>query len=305
MRVALNHDVPIQAINDPFIAAKQIVELLQSDPVYGRYQGEVKAKDEDEVVVDGMPIKTTGKFQPEDIPWEESGVDLVIETTGVYRTKQEAGRHKVKKVIVAVPWVDDSDARIFIAGITEQESKSGDKVISAGSMMLNVMAPVVKEFDRKWGIEMFSATFIADPPPVEDKQLGIIAAPEHKTHGSSAEALGRIFPSLEGRAIVSKIHVRLDSGASNCTFVLKLKNPVDQDSITRLIKNKSSPKLMGWTMDHVTAADLKGARNPCTVSLRDTKMVGDSLVRLVGFYDRDFAYASRVVDLIKTHSSHW
>ncbi len=119
MRVALANNLTIKAINDPFITGKQILALLKSDPLYGRFEGEVWMENDFTLVVDGMAIKATGKLQPEDIPWEEEyEVDVVIETTAAYKTKDYAGRHRVKKVIVTMPWVDDTDARIFIAGIT-------------------------------------------------------------------------------------------------------------------------------------------------------------------------------------------
>ncbi len=175
-----------------------------------------------------------------------------------------------------------------------------NRVISAGSMMVNVIAPIIKEFDERWGIEMISATFVADPAPAEDMQLGSIAAGQQKAFGDSAEALDRIFPKLKGRIAVSKFPVRLYSGASACAFVIKLHKRIDKDSFKAFVKEKKDTDHIGWTMEKVTAQDVKGAKKSCTVSLRDTKIVGEDLVRLVGFYDRDFAYATRVVDLIKT-----
>jgi glyceraldehyde 3-phosphate dehydrogenase len=311
LRASLNNpNIQVVSINDPFIDLEYMVYMFKYDSTHGQFKGTVEAVD-GKLVVNGFPITVHAEKDPKAIPWGTDEALYVVESTGVFTTIDKASAHLAggaKKVIISAP---SADAPMFVCGVNLDAYKPEYKVISNASCTTNCLAPLVKIIDDAFGVEEGLMTTVhattatqktVDGPSGKDWRAGrgaganIIPA----TTGA-AKAVGKVIPHLNGKLTGMSFRVP-NPDVSVIDLTVRLKNPASYDQIKAAVREASDGPMkgiMGYTEDEVVSTDFIGDSRS---SIFDTK-AGISLnlhfVKLISWYDNEFGYSTRVVDLIE------
>ena len=306
-----NPNVEVVAINDPFIDTEYMVYMLKYDTVHGRFKGSVEAKD-GKLVVNGKAINCYTAMKPEEIPWKESGAEYVIESTGVFTEIEKTKGHLTagaKKVLITAP---SKDAPMFVMGVNHETYKSDMTVISNASCTTNCLAPLAKVVNDNWGIVEGLMTTVhattatqktVDGPSKKDWRGGRAAAGNIiPSSTGAAKAVGKVIPELNGKLTGMAFRVpTLDVSVVDLTC--RLAKPAKMEEIKAAMKAASEGALKGilaYTEDEVVSSDFIGEE--CT-SVFDAKagiQLNDTFVKLVAWYDNEWGYSCKVVDLL-TH----
>lgn len=310
LRAALQRsDLKVVAINDPFIAADYASYMFKYDSTHGRYTGEVSTKG-DSIVVDGHEIKVFGEKDPAQIPWGKSGVDYVVESTGVFKNLDGAQKHidaGAKKVVVTAP----SDAPMFCVGVNEQQYKSDIKIVSNASCTTNCLAPLAKVVHDKFGIEEGLMTTVhsltatqktVDGPSHKDWRGGRTASGNIiPSSTGAAKAVGKVIPDLNGKLTGMSLRVpTVDVSVVDLTA--RLKKSTTYEEISEAIKAASNGPLkgiIGYTEDAVVSTDFIGSTYSSIFDQKAGIMLSPTFVKLISWYDNEFGYSVRVVDLLE------
>lgn len=299
----------VAAIND-LMDPKTLAHLLKYDSVHRRFPGEVKAL-ENGVSVNGKIIKITAEKDPSLLGWGKMGVDIVIESTGVFTKKEKLQLHidaGAKKVILTAPPKDDLDAMIVI-GVNDSSLKPEHKIISNASCTTNCLAPMVKVLDDVFGIQKgFMTTVHAytndqvmlDQPHKDLRRARAGAANILPTTTGAAKAVGKVLPNLKGKLDGFALRVPVPDG-SLTDFVCILNKEATKEEINTAMKKASENDLKGileYCEDPVVSTDIIGNSYSCIFDSLST-MVSGNLVKVVGWYDNEWGYSCRVVDLMK------
>lgn len=294
-------------INDLTDAAT-LAHLLKYDSVHGRFKGEVKIEGND-LIVNGDRIKITAEKDPSKLNWKD--VDVVIESTGVFRDKESCMKHVsagAKKVILTVPPKGDVDAMIVL-GVNEDALKGSEKVISNASCTTNCLAPMVKVLHDAFGIEKGFMTTVhsytndqqlLDLPHKDLRRARAAAVSIIPTTTGAAKAIGKIIPDLKGQLDGFSLRVPTPDG-SITDFVATLKKEVTAEEVNAAFKKAAEGELKGiveYTEDPIVSADIVGSTYSTIFDAQST-MANGKLVKVVGWYDNEYGYSCRVVDLIK------
>ena len=304
-----NQKVDVVAINDPFIDLDYMVYMLKYDTVHGRFNGEVSIKG-DKLVVNGKEISVFACMNPEEIPWGECGVDFVAEATGVFTTTEKASAHikaGAKKVVITAP---SADAPMFVMGVNNDKYDSSMTVISNASCTTNCLAPLAKVVNDKFGlVEGLMTTVHAttatqktvDGPSKKDWRGGRGAAFNIiPSSTGAAKAVGKVIPELNGKLTGMAFRVPT-ADVSVVDLTCKLEKSATYDEIVAAIKEAADGELKGilsYTEDAVVSSDF--IHDPHT-SIFDVKAgiaLTDNFVKLVSWYDNEWGYSNKVVDLI-------
>lgn len=304
-----NQKVDVVAINDPFIDLDYMVYMLKYDTVHGRFNGEVSVKG-DKLVVNGKEISVFACMNPEEIPWGECGVDFVAEATGVFTTTEKATAHikaGAKKVVITAP---SADAPMFVMGVNNDKYDSSMTVISNASCTTNCLAPLAKVVNDKFGlVEGLMTTVHAttatqktvDGPSKKDWRGGRGAAFNIiPSSTGAAKAVGKVIPELNGKLTGMAFRVPT-ADVSVVDLTCKLEKSATYDEIVAAIKEAADGELKGilsYTEDAVVSSDF--IHDPHT-SIFDVKAgiaLTDNFVKLVSWYDNEWGYSNKVVDLI-------
>ena len=304
-----NQKVDVVAINDPFIDLDYMVYMLKYDTVHGRFNGEVSVKG-DKLVVNGKEISVFACMNPEEIPWGECGVDFVAEATGVFTTTEKASAHikaGAKKVVITAP---SADAPMFVMGVNNDKYDSSMTVISNASSTTNCLAPLAKVVNDKFGlVEGLMTTVHAttatqktvDGPSKKDWRGGRGAAFNIiPSSTGAAKAVGKVIPELNGKLTGMAFRVPT-ADVSVVDLTCKLEKSATYDEIVAAIKEAADGELKGilsYTEDAVVSSDF--IHDPHT-SIFDVKAgiaLTDNFVKLVSWYDNEWGYSNKVVDLI-------
>ncbi|MBE7014999.1 MAG: type I glyceraldehyde-3-phosphate dehydrogenase [Ruminococcaceae bacterium] len=304
-----NQKVDVVAINDPFIDLDYMVYMLKYDTVHGRFNGEVSVKG-DKLVVNGKEISVFACMNPEEIPWGECGVDFVAEATGVFTTTEKASAHikaGAKKVVITAP---SADAPMFVMGVNNDKYDSSMTVISNASCTTNCLAPLAKVVNDKFGlVEGLMTTVHAttatqktvDGPSKKDWRGGRGAAFNIiPSSTGAAKAVGKVIPELNGKLTGMAFRVPT-ADVSVVDLTCKLEKSATYDEIVAAIKEAADGELKGilsYTEDAVVSSDF--IHDPHT-SIFDVKAgiaLTDNFVKLVSWYDNEWGYSNKVVDLI-------
>jgi glyceraldehyde 3-phosphate dehydrogenase len=300
-------DVEIVAIND-LTDIKTIVHLLKYDSCYGKYEREVFADEEkSEIIVDGTIIKYFNETDPEKLPWQELGVDIVLECTGIFEDKIGAGKHiaaGAKKVILSSPSKDDTP--VFILGINENEYK-GENIISNGSCTTNCLAPIVKVLDDNFGLDKgFMTTThsytndqrLLDLPHRDLQRARAAGLNIIPTTTGAAKTVGKIFKHLDGK--LDGISLRVPTPVvSIVDFICNIQKNASVEEINEAFENASQNGLrdiLGIEKEKLVSMDFKGDPRSSIVDLSLT-MANGNLVKVVGWYDNEWGYANRLVEM--------
>ena len=299
----------IVAIND-LTDAKTLAHLLKYDSTHGRFKGEVKAKDKS-IVVNGKEVDILSIKDPSELPWKKEGVKVVVESTGVFREKDKIALHLkagAEKVLLTVPAKDEID-NMIVLGVNDNALKSTDKIVSNASCTTNCLAPMVKVLNDTFGVEKGLMTTIhaytndqriLDFPHKDLRRARAAAENIIPTTTGAAKAVGNIIPALKGKINGMAIRVPVKCG-SVTDFVAILKKNATVDDINLAFKKASSGAMKGileYTEDPIVSSDIVGSTYSCIFDAKSTMTIADNMVKVVGWYDNEWGYSCRVVDLI-------
>jgi glyceraldehyde 3-phosphate dehydrogenase len=300
-------EVPV--IND-LTDAKTLAHLLKYDSVHGKYPGEVKAT-ENGISVNGKEIKIMAEKDPSRLPWKELNIDVALESTGVFTKKEKLQLHidaGAKKVVLSAPPKDDIDA-IVVLGVNDDVLKPEHKIISNASCTTNCLAPMVKVLDDAFGIKKgFMTTVhaytndqvILDYPHKDLRRARAGAVSIIPTTTGAAKAVGKVMPHLNGKLDGFSLRVPTPDG-SITDFVCELNKDATKDEINAAFKKASETSLKGYLeycIDPVVSIDIVGNPHSCIFDSLSTMAMGN-LVKVIGWYDNEWGYSCRVVDLLK------
>jgi len=300
-------NIEILGIND-LTDSKTLAHLLKYDSTQGKFNGTVEATEKG-IVVNGKEIPITAIKTPSEIPWKDYGVDVVIESTGVFRKKEQCLGHiqaGAKKVLLTVPPKDAID-NMIVLGVNTDALKDSDVVVSNASCTTNCLAPMVKVLNEKFGIEKGLMTTIhsytndqsiLDLPHSDLRRARSAAVSMIPTTTGAAAAVGKVIPSLNGKLNGMAVRVPTPDG-SLTDFVCEMKKEVTIDEINAAMKEASEGDLKGileYCQDPIVSCDIIGNSHSCIFDSLATMVVGN-MVKVVGWYDNEWGYSCRVVEL--------
>jgi len=303
--------IEIVATND-ITDAKTLAHLLKYDSVLGGFKGTVSV-DGDAIVVDGRRIKVLAEKEVGKLPWKDLGVEIVIESTGKYTKRPDVIQHiekgGAKKVVVSAP-ATDPDVTI-VMGVNEKTyDPAKHHILSNASCTTNCLAPVAKVLHETWGIEKgFMTTIhaytndqkILDAPHKDLRRARAAAVSQIPTTTGAAKAVGLVLPELKGK--IDGIAIRIPtSNVSLVDLVAVLKAKATAEEINAAMKEASEGALKGilaYTDEPLVSVDFMSNPNSAIVDGLSTKVLGDNLVKVLAWYDNEWGYSCRLVDLVK------
>jgi len=316
-RAATGHDdVQIKAINDPFIDLEYMVYMFKYDSTHGPFKGDVQAEN-GKLVINGNAISVFACRNPAEIPWASAGAEYVVESTGVFTTTEKASAHLTggaKKVVISAP---SADAPMFVMGVNEEKyDKDSMNVVSNASCTTNCLAPLAKIVNDNFGIaeglmttvHSYTATQKTVDGPSGKKWRDGRGASQNIIPASTgaAKAVGKVIPELNGKLTGMAFRVPT-ANVSVVDLTVKLQKPASYDDIKAKIKEFSESdkgkRIMGYTEDQVVSSDFNGDTHSSIFDAGAGIALSDTFVKLVSWYDNEFGYSNRVVDLLKYMST--
>ncbi len=310
LKAALDQKVQVVAIND-IHGIKSAAYLLKYDSVYGKFKGKIQVR-KDYLVVNGKKILVLKEMDPEKLPWKKLKVDVVVESTGVFRLRKDALKHisaGAKKVLVTAPMKDKSDVTL-VPGVNDSALKKSHKLISVASCTTNCAAPVAKVLDDNFGIKFAllstihgytSSQALIDTTDEKDPRRGRAAAVNLiPTTTGAANAVVEAVPKLKGKIDGSAIRAPLPDG-SIIDFVAEVKKPVDVKKVNAAFKKAEKGKMKGiieYSDEDLVSSDIIGNTHSAIYDSKMTKIEGN-LIKIFAWYDNEYGYSCRVIDVIK------
>lgn len=302
-------EIDVVAIND-LTDAKTLAHLFKYDSVHKIFAGEV-AHDENHIIVNGKKIRIYAQRDPESLPWKDLGVQYVVEATGIFRTREKAGKHLkagAQKVILTVPAKDDVDATI-VMGVNHKILKASDQIVSNASCTTNCLAPVAKVLHDKFGIESGLMTTIhsytndqniLDLPHSDLRRARAAAMSMIPTTTGAAKAIGLVIPELNG--VLDGMAVRVPtSDGSLVDLSVNLAREVSKEEINQAMKEAADTYLKGilmYTEDPIVSIDIVGNSYSSIFDAGCTYTKG-KMAKILSWYDNEWGYSCRVADLVK------
>ena len=301
-------DMEVVAIND-LLEVDYLAYMLQYDSVHGRFQGEVSTKD-GALLVNGKEIRVTAETDPSKLGWGDVGADVVVESTGIFLTSESAQGHVdagAKKVVMSAPSKDDT--RMFVMGVND-DSYNGEVFVSNASCTTNCLAPIAKVLNDNFGIKRGLMTTIhaatatqktVDGPSKKDWRggRGILENIIPSSTGA-AKAVGKVIPELNGKLTGMAFRVPT-SDVSAVDLTVELEKEATYEEICKAMKDNSEGAMLGvlgYTEDKVVATDFRG--ESCT-SVFDSGagiQLDGTFVKVVAWYDNEWGYSNKVLDLV-------
>ena len=302
-------DVEVLAVND-ITDAKTLAHLLKYDSVHGKFKGTVEAK-EDAIVVDGHEIRVFAERDPESLPWKDLGVEIAIESTGIFRKRAEIAKHLAagaRKVLLSVPAKDEIDATIVL-GVNDDDLKPDHQIVSNASCTTNCLAPVVKVLHESFGIEQGLMTTIhaytndqriLDLPHKDLRRARSAAMSMIPTTTGAAKAVGKVIPALDGK--LNGMAVRVPTpDASMVDLVVTLEKEGTVADVNSAMKNYAEGSMKGileYCEDPVVSVDIIGNPHSSIFDSLATMMMGKNMVKVIAWYDNEWGYSCRMIDLL-------
>eukprot|EP00877_Chromochloris_zofingiensis_P001528 jgi/Chrzof1/11376/Cz05g34160.t1_GAPDH[v5.2] len=308
-------DVDVVAINDPFIEGEYMAYMFKYDSVHGKYPGTVEGT-KDELIVDGVKVKTFADMDPTKIPWGKAGAQYVVESTGVFTTVDkeawlQASAHLqggAKKVIISAP---SADAPMFVVGVNEDTyDPANHHIVSNASCTTNCLAPLAKVVNDKFGIKEGLMTTVhattatqktVDGPSKKDWRGGRGAAANIiPSSTGAAKAVGKVIPTLNKKLTGMAFRVPTQD-VSVVDLTVNLEKPTEYSDIMAACKEASETYMkgiMGYTEDDVVSTDFIHDPRSSIVDAKAGIQLSPTFVKLISWYDNEWGYSNRVVDLI-------
>jgi glyceraldehyde-3-phosphate dehydrogenase, type I len=303
-------DIEVVAIND-LTDTKTLAHLLKHDSTYGTYHHDV-SYDDNSIFVAGKQIRVLAEKDPALLPWEEFGVDVVIEATGLFVQPEKARAHinaGAKKVVISAP-AKGEGAKFIVLGVNEHELTREDDIISNASCTTNCIAPVMAILEREFGIEKSLMTTvhsytasqrILDAPAKDLREARSAAENIVPTTTGAAIATAKVIPSLVGK--FDGLSVRVPTAVvslSDITAVLK--RNTTKEEINEVFKRAAADPfyqgILTVTEEPLVSTDFKGNSHSSIVDLELTNVVGGNLVKIVAWYDNEWGYSNRLVEIV-------
>ncbi|HPE82503.1 MAG: type I glyceraldehyde-3-phosphate dehydrogenase [Aequorivita sp.] len=311
-RLLLNHpSIAVVAVND-LADTKTLSHLLKYDSIHGVLKEDISCS-ENEIIIAGKKVKFSSEKNIEDISW--GNVDIVVECTGKFKTKKQLENHLkngAKKVILSVPPLDD-DIKTVVLGVNDSILDSRDLIISNASCTTNNAAPMLKIINELCGIEQAYITTVHsyttdqslhDQPHRDLRRARAAGQSIVPTTTGAAKALTKIFPELS--EVIGGCGIRVPVPNGSLTDVtLNVKKEVSIEEINNAFKNASENSLTGilqYTEDPIVSIDIVGNTHSCIFDAGMTSVVG-KMVKIIGWYDNEIGYSSRIIDLIERISA--
>ena len=302
-------DAEIVAIND-LTDAKTLAHLLKYDSNYGAYEYDVDYDDEN-IIVDGKKIRVLAEKEPANLPWREMEIDVVIESTGFFTDPAKARAHidaGAKKVVISAP-AKGEGAKTIVLGVNEDEITEDDEILSNASCTTNCIAPVMKVLEDNLGIEKAMMTTVhsytasqklQDAPAKDLREARNAAENIVPTTTGASKAAALTIPSLKGK--FNGLSVRVPTpvvSLSDITAVSKRPTSVEEiNDIFRRAANEDYYKgILAATDEELVSIDYRGNSHSCIVDLKLTDVVDGNLIKVVAWYDNEWGYSNRLVEL--------
>lgn len=310
LRAALSSKkVKVVAINDPFMDLKYMLYLIKYDTTHGTFNGTIEEKDGN-IVVDGNVIHVFLERNPDQIPWGKHGADYVVESTGVFTDKDKASLHLkggAKKVIISAP---SKDAPMFVMGVNEEKYTNDINVLSNASCTTNCLAPLAKLIDQNFGIVEGLMTTVhattatqttVDQASKKDWRAGRSAMVNIiPASTGAAKAVGSVYPQLNGKLTGMAFRVpTIDVSVIDLT--VRLEKSCTYEEIKQVVKKASEGEykgIIGYTDEEVVSNDFKGDSRSSIFDALAGIQLNDKFVKLISWYDNEWGYSNRVIDLI-------
>ncbi|MFT5127783.1 MAG: glyceraldehyde 3-phosphate dehydrogenase [Rhodothermales bacterium] len=304
-----NPGVDVVGINDPFINPEYMAYMLRYDTVHGRFDGEISYSD-DSITVNGKEIAVYGTRNPLEIPWGDCGAHTVVESTGVFRTIETAGQHitaGAKKVVISAP---SGDAPMFVMGVNEDTYTPDMTVVSNASCTTNCLAPLAKVINDTYGIVEGLMTTVhavtatqktVDGPSMKDWRGGRAACYNIiPSSTGAAKAVGVVIPELNGKLTGMALRVpTVDVSVVDLT--VRLEKSASYEDIKATLKAAAEGPLkgiLGYTDEMVVSSDFIGETCTSVFDAEAGIALNDNFVKLISWYDNEWGYSNKVVDLI-------
>ena len=314
MRAACaNPNVQVVAVNDPFIDPEYMVYMMKYDTVHGPFDGTVEAKD-GKLIVNGNPVCVYACKDPAEIPWAESGAEYIAEATGVFTHEEGASKHFVggaKKVVITAP-AKDKTTPMFVMGVNSDTYTKDMKIVSNASCTTNCLAPLACVINEKFGIIEGLMTTVhsttatqktVDGPSKKDWRGGRGAAFNIiPSSTGAAKAVGVVIPELKGKLTGMSMRVPT-ADVSVVDLTCRLAKPTTYEEIKAAMKEASESErfkgIIGYTEDAVVSSDFIDDARTSVFDATAGIMLSDTFVKLIAWYDNEWGYSNKVVNLIE------
>ncbi|CAI1512023.1 hypothetical protein SEUBUCD646_0J01560 [Saccharomyces eubayanus] len=311
LRLALQRkDIEVVAINDPFITNDYAAYMVKYDSTHGRYPGAV-SHDAKHIIIDGHKIATFQERDPANLPWGSLKIDVAVDSTGVFKELDSAQKHidaGAKKVVITAP---SSTAPMFVVGVNHTKYTPDLKIVSNASCTTNCLAPLAKVINDAFGIQEGLMTTVHSMTATQKTVDG----PSHKDWRGGRTASGNIIPSSTGAAkAVGKVLPELQGKLTGMAFrvptvdvsvvdlTVKLEKEATYDQIKKAVKAAADGPMkgvLGYTEDAVVSSDFLGDTHASIFDASAGIQLSPKFVKLVSWYDNEYGYSARVVDLIE------
>ncbi|KAF1083101.1 MAG: NAD-dependent glyceraldehyde-3-phosphate dehydrogenase [Candidatus Rifleibacterium amylolyticum] len=308
-RAAMNNpEIEVVGIND-LIDANYMAYMLRYDSIHGQFKGDIKV-DGGHLVINGKKIRVTSEKDPANLKWNEVGAEFVVESTGLFLTKETAGKHitaGAKKVIMSAPSKDDT--KMFVMGVNH-DSYKGEEIVSNASCTTNCLAPIAKVLNDNFGIVEGLMTTVhattatqktVDGPSAKDWRGGRAAAANIiPSSTGAAKAVGKVIPALNGKLTGMAFRVPT-MNVSVVDLTCRLDKPASYDAIKKAMKAASEGPMkgiLGYTEDAVVSTDFIGDARSSIFDAEAGISLNDNFVKVVSWYDNEWGYSCRVLDLL-------
>lgn len=306
--ISTHPNLNVVVIND-LADAKTLAHLLKYDSIHGVFQGVIEHTKES-IVVDGHPVAILNKDTPKEISWSLYDVDIVVEASGKFKTKDILSYHiknGAKKVILSVPPMDDS-IKTIVYGINEDSIELNDNIISNASCTTNNAAPMIKVMQDLCGIEQAYITTVHsytsdqslhDQPHRDLRRARAASQSIVPTTTGAAKALTKIFPALADAIGGCGIRVPVPNGSlTDITLNVKRETSIQEINDTfKKISEKELKNILFYTEDPIVSVDINNSCYSCTFDSQMTSVIG-KMVKIIGWYDNETGYSCRIIDLI-------
>lgn len=305
-----DRDLEFVAVND-ITDAKTLAHLFKYDSAMGPYKGEVKAVDGG-MVIDGKTLKIFSERDPANIPWKDVGAEVVLESTGLFRTREAAEKHisgGARRVLISAPAKGHDGT--FVKGVNfEQFDKSKHKLISIGSCTTNCLAPIVKVLNDSFKIKKaFMTTIhsytndqrILDAPHKDLRRARSAAVSMIPTTTGAAKAISEVIPDVKGKIDGCAIRVPTPVG-SLVDLVAELEKTVSIEDVNAAMKKAADGPMKGvleYTEDPIVSVDIVANPHSSIFDALATMKVGDNFVKVFSWYDNEWGFSNRVIDMLK------